>query len=88
MIQPDLMKKTILLAVFLFVNFQIAIGQTKYEVVRGIYLKANPDTYADDLMLIPAGKIVKKDITLFKTLPYPTYRTDEIDLRTNLAFEL
>jgi hypothetical protein len=63
MIQPDLMKKTILLAVFLFVNFQIAIGQTKYEVVRGIYLKANPDTYADDLMLIPAGKIVKKDLS-------------------------
>ena len=87
MIQPDLMKKTILLAVFLFINFQIAIGQTKYEVVRGIYLKANPDTYADDLMLIPAGKIVKKDITLFETLPYPTYQTDEIDIRTNLAYE-
>jgi hypothetical protein len=63
MIQPDLMKKTILLAVFLFINFQIAIGQTKYEVVRGIYLKANPDTYADDLMLIPAGKVVKKDLS-------------------------
>ena len=63
------------------------IGQTKYEVVRGIYLKANPDTYADDLLLIPAGKIVKKDITLFKTLPYPTYQTEEIDLRTNLAIE-
>jgi hypothetical protein len=87
MIQPDLMKKIILLSLFLFVNFQIAIGQTKYEVVRGIYLKANPDTYADDLLLIPAGKIVKKDITLFKTLPYPTYQTDEIDLRTNLAIE-
>ena len=71
MIQPDLMKKTVLLAVFLFINFHIAIGQTEYEVVRGIYLKANPDTYADDLMLIPAGKIVKKDITLFETLPYP-----------------
>jgi hypothetical protein len=51
------------------------IGQTKYEVVRGIYLKANPDTYADDLMLIPAGKIVKKDLNLFETLPYPTYLT-------------
>lgn len=63
MIQPDLMKKTILLAVFLIVNFQIAIGQTDYEVVRGIYLKANPDTYADDLMLIPAGKMVKKDLS-------------------------
>jgi len=63
MIQPDLMKKTILLAVFLFINFQIAIGQTEYEVVRGIYLKVNPDTYADDLMLIPAGKIVKKDLS-------------------------
>ena len=62
MIQPDLMKKTILLAVFLFINFHIAIGQTEYEVVRGIYLKANPDTYADDLMLIPAGKIIKKDL--------------------------
>ena len=62
MIQPDLMKKIILLAVFLFINFQIAIGQTEYEVVRGIYLKANPDTYSDDLMLIPAGKIVKKDL--------------------------
>jgi hypothetical protein len=75
MIQPDLMKKIILLSVFLFVNFQIAIGQTKYEVVRGIYLKANPDTYADDLMLIPAGKIVKKDLNLFETLPYLTYLT-------------
>ncbi len=75
MIQPDLMKKIILLAVFLFINFQIAIGQTKYEVVRGIYLKANPDTYADDLMLIPAGKIVKKDLNLFETLPYLTYLT-------------
>ncbi|MCF8317279.1 MAG: hypothetical protein K9I02_00910 [Haliscomenobacter sp.] len=75
--QPDLMKKTVLLAVFLFINFQIAIGQAEYEVVRGIYLKANPDTYADDLMLIPAGKIVKKDVTIFKTLPYPTYQTDE-----------
>jgi hypothetical protein len=63
MIQPDLMKKTVLLAVFLFINFHISIGQTKYEVVRGIYLKANPDTYADDLMLIPAGKIVKKDLS-------------------------
>ncbi len=51
------------------------IGQTKYEVVRGIYLKANPDSYADDLMLIPAGKIVKKDLNLFETLPYPTYLT-------------
>jgi hypothetical protein len=71
MIQPALMKKIILLAVFLFINFQIAIGQTEYEVVRSIYLKANPDTYADDLMLIPAGKIVKKDITLFEKLPYP-----------------
>jgi len=71
MIQPALMKKTILLAVFLFINFYIAIGQTEYEVVSGIYLKVNPDTYADDLMLIPAGKIVKKDITLFETLPYP-----------------
>jgi hypothetical protein len=60
MIQPDLMKKIILLSVFLFINFQIAVGQTEYEVVRSIYLKANPDTYADDLMLIPAGKIVKK----------------------------
>ena len=60
MIQPDLMKKTILLAVFLFINLQITIGQTEYEVVRGIYLKANPDTYTDDLMLIPPGKIVKK----------------------------
>jgi hypothetical protein len=87
MIQPDLMKKTVLLSVFLFINFQIAIGQTKYEVVRGIYLKANPDAYSDDLMLIPAGKIVKKDITLFETLPYPTYKTDEIDLKTNLAIE-
>ncbi len=86
--QPDLMKKTILLAVFLFINFQIAIGQTEYEVVRGIYLKANPDTYADDLMLISSGKIVKKHITLFETLHYPTYQTDEIDLKTNLAFEL
>jgi len=38
-------------------------------------------------MLIPAGKIVKKDITLFEKLPYPTYQTDEIDLRTNLAIE-
>jgi hypothetical protein len=75
MIQPDLMKKIILLSLFLFVNFQIAIGQTKYEVVRGIYLKANPDTYADDLMLIPAGKIVKKDLNLFETLPYLTYLT-------------
>jgi hypothetical protein len=65
MIQPDLMKKTLLLAVFLFINFHNAIGQTEYEVVRGIYLKANPDTYADDLMLIPAGKIVKKDVTLY-----------------------
>ena len=63
MIQPDLMKKTILLAVFLILNLQIAIGQTEYEIVRGIYLKANPDTYADDLMLIPAGKIVKKDLS-------------------------
>ena len=63
MIQPDLMKKTILLAVFLFINFHIAIGQTEYEVVRGIYLKANPDTYADDLMLIPAGEIIKKDLS-------------------------
>ena len=71
MIQPDLMKKTILLAVFLFINFHIAIGQTEYEVGSSIYLKVNPDTYADDLMLIPAGKIVKKDITLFETLPYP-----------------
>ena len=87
MIQPDLMKKIILLSLFLFVNFQIAIGQTKYEVVRGIYLKANPDTYSNVLMLIPAGKIVKKDITLSETLPYPTYQTDEIDLRTNLAYE-
>ena len=75
MIQPDLMKKIILLSVFLFVIFQIAIGQTKYEVVRSIYLKANPDTYADDLILITAGKIVKKDITLFERLPYPTYLT-------------
>lgn len=81
------MKKAVLLAVFLFINFQIAIGQTDYEVVRGIYLKANPDIYADDLLLIPTGKMVKKDITLFETLPYPTYRTDEIDLRTNLTFE-
>ena len=71
MIQPDFMKKIILLAVFLFINFQITIGQTEYEVVRGIYLKANPDTYADDLMLIPAGEIIKKNITLFETLPYP-----------------
>jgi hypothetical protein len=72
MIQHDLMKKTILLSVFLFVNFQITIGQTEYEVVRGIYLKANPYTYADDLMLIPAGKIVKKNVTLFETSTYPT----------------
>ena len=63
MIQPDLMKKIILIAVFLFVNFQIAIGQTEYEVVRSIYLKANPDAYSDDLMLIPAGKVVKKDLS-------------------------
>ena len=61
MIQPDLMKKIILLSVFLFINFHIAIGQTEYKVVRGIFLKANPDTYSDDLMLIPAGKIVKKE---------------------------
>jgi hypothetical protein len=26
-------------------------------------------------MLIPAGKIVKKDLNLFETLPYPTYLT-------------
>jgi hypothetical protein len=63
MIQPDLMKKTVLLSVLLFINFPIAIGQKEYEVVRSIYLKANPDTYSDDLMLIPAGKIVKKDIS-------------------------
>jgi hypothetical protein len=81
------MKKIISLSVFLFINFPIAIGQKEYEVVRGIYLKANPDAYADDLMLIPAGKVVKKDITLSETLPYPTYQTDEIDLRTNLAYE-
>ena len=54
------MKKSILLAVFLFINFKIAIGQTEYEVVSSIYLKPNPDIYADDLLLIPAGKIVKK----------------------------
>ena len=87
MIQPDLMKKIILIAVFLFVNFQIAIGQTEYEVVRSIYLKANPDAYSDDLMLIPAGKVVKKDQNLFETLPYPTYQTYEIDIRTNLEYE-
>ena len=81
------MKKILLLSVFLFINFHIAIGQTEYEVVRGIYLKANPDTYADDLMLITAGKIVKKDITLFETLTFLTYQTNGIDLRTNLAFE-
>lgn len=25
--------------------------------------------------------------TLFETLPYPTYQTDDIDLRTNLVYE-
>ena len=25
--------------------------------------------------------------TLFETLPYPTYHTDDIDLKTNLVFE-
>ena len=25
--------------------------------------------------------------TLFETLPYPTYQTDEIDLKTNLVYE-
>jgi len=25
--------------------------------------------------------------TLFKTLPYPTYQTDDIDLKTNLVYE-
>jgi hypothetical protein len=84
MIQPDLMKKTILLDVFLILNLQIAIGQTEYEIVRGIYLKANPDTYANDLLLIPAGKIVKKDITISETSPYPTYQTDEYRSISNL----
>ncbi len=54
------MKKTILLAVFLFINFHIAIGQTEYEVVRGIYLKANPDTYADDLLINTCRENCKK----------------------------
>ena len=78
MIQPDLMKKTLLLAVFLFINFHIAIGQTEYEVVRGIYLKANPDTYADNLMIIPARKIVKKDVTYLKQ--YPTRLIGQMEL--------
>ena len=25
--------------------------------------------------------------TLFQTLPYPTYETDDIDLKTNLVYE-
>jgi type I restriction enzyme R subunit len=25
--------------------------------------------------------------TLFETLPYPTYQTDDIDLKTNLVYE-
>ena len=57
------MKKLITLVIFILLFLHVSIGQTEYEVVKDIYLKANPDSYADNLMLIPAGKIVKKDIS-------------------------
>jgi hypothetical protein len=56
------MKKTISLFIFILLFLRVSIGQTEFEVVKDIYLKANPDSYSDNLMLIPAGKIVKKDI--------------------------
>ena len=56
------MKKTILLFIFFLLFLRVSIGQTEYEVVKDIYLKANPDFYADNLLLIPASKIVKKVI--------------------------
>ena len=55
------MKKTISLFIFILLFLHVSIGQT-FEVVKDIYLKANPDYYSDDLMMIPAGNIVKKDI--------------------------
>jgi hypothetical protein len=57
------MKKLISLVIFILLFLHVSIGQTEYEVVKDIYLKANPDSYADNLMLITAGKIVKKDIS-------------------------
>jgi hypothetical protein len=55
------MKKTISLFIFILLFLHVSIGQT-FEVVKDIYLKANPDYYSDDLMMIPAGNIVKKNI--------------------------
>ena len=55
------MKKTISLLIFILLFLRVSIGQT-FKVVKDIYLKANPDYYSDDLMMIPAGNIVKKDI--------------------------
>jgi len=57
------MKKTISLFIFILLFLHVSIGQTEYEVVKDIYLKANPDSYSDNLMLIPAGIVVKKDIS-------------------------
>ena len=61
-IHLPIMKKTISLFIFILLFLRVSIGQTEFEVVKDIYLKANPDSYSDNLMLIPAGKIVKKDI--------------------------
>jgi hypothetical protein len=57
------MKKSIFLILFFLVCSNITAGQAYFEVIRGIYLKANPDAYADNLIFIPSGKIVKKDLS-------------------------
>jgi ribosomal protein L20A (L18A) len=62
-VHPTIMKKTISLFIFILLFLQVSSGQTEYEVVKDFYLKANPDSYSDNLMLIPAGVIVKKDIS-------------------------
>jgi type I restriction enzyme R subunit len=34
-----------------------------------------------------SGRIQLVNKTLFEALPYPTYETDDIDLKTNLVFQ-
>ena len=57
------MKKSLIPILFFLICSKITSGQAEFEVIRGIYLKANPDAYADNLIYIPRGKIVKKDLS-------------------------
>ncbi len=48
--------------------------------------KLRVDQWADK-SVTAAAVFNKVSKTLFETLPYPTYQTDDIDLRTNLVYE-